>query len=292
MRKAVGFRLRTLGPARTGGIMAALIALCLHPLPVLRATDLSGSFRPGLSFSQTRPLTPKQQAALLEGLRQRTGFSEIRCDGGGFLVLGNRARIRGGSVTARTLVSAVVDGRDSYTIESYQRSPEVAFARIQGQLDYVNVRVAPRLTRHSWSVAIDFHDYGELRGQAEAIRAFDPALTLLHELAHAVMNLRDSAGETDSLGDCERYINQIRRELGLPERQSYESVNTQTVTPYGAGQRILAELSFVRVDPGNRIRRFRLTFDVENVFAAGMVKRQSAGIGGLARADLGQAQKR
>ncbi len=283
MQEAVGFRLRWLCLADVRALVAALIFLaCLNPFPV-RAASRPGGFRPGLCFSQTRPPTTKQQLALLKDLRQWTGFVEIESDDEGFFVLGNRAHILGGSATARDLISTVVDGPDLYTIESHQRSSDLAFARIRARLDYVNSKNVPGLIRHLWSVEIDFQDYTELRGQAEAIRAFGPALNLLHELAHAAMHLRDSTSDRDSLGDCERYINQIRRELGLAERESYEPINTQAVTPFGTGQRILGELSFVRIDPGKRIKKFRLTFDVQNVFAASLVKTRSADIPGLAR---------
>ncbi len=284
MQVAVKSRLRRVCPANIRRFVAALISLaCLHPLAVQATSVPESGFRAGLCFSQTRPLTTKQQTALLKDLRRWTGFAEIQSDDDGFFVLGNRAHILGGSATARILMSAVVDGSDSYTVESHHRSPEVAFARIQSRLDYVNPKTAPGLTRHCWTVEIDFHDYQELRGQAEAISAFDPALNLLHELAHAVLHLRDSSGAADSLGDCERYINQIRRELGLPERQSYEPVKEQAMTPYGTGQRILGELTFVRIDPGKRIKKLRLRFDVENVFAACLVERPSGGIRVLAR---------
>lgn len=274
-----------LGPANFRNIGAVLIVLaCLHPIAVQAASRLGGGFRAGLYFSQDRPLTNKQQTALLADLRRLTGFRGIESDEEGFLMLGDRTRVVGGSPTARALISAVVDGRDSFSIESHQKSPELAFARIRAKLDYVNTRTDPGLTRRFWSVEIDFHDYQELRGQADAIKAFDPALNLLHELAHPVMHLRDSDGGADSLGDCERYINQIRRELGLAERQSYAPATERVATPYGTGQRIVGELIFVRTDPGNRTRKFRLTFDVANVCAVNLGKPDSRAIREIAQA--------
>ncbi len=267
-RRLTGFRWKQFRPF----VVLLLLLACLHPLPLEGASGVTESFRAGLSFSQTLPLTTGQQEDLLRDLRRLTGYTEIECDDAGFLVLGNREHMAGGSATARALISAAVDGLDAYIIESHSRSPEVAFARIRAQSDYVDSKTAPRLTRHTWTVEMDFNDYGELRGEADAMTAFDPALTLLHELAHAVRHLRDSISETDPLGDCERHINQIRRELGLPERQNYESVNKQAVTPYGTGQRVLGELTFIRSDPGKGTRKSRLTFDVENVFAASAIK--------------------
>lgn len=270
MQEAVAVKVNSLWSVHVRACAAALVVLaCLHSLPAQGLSNAEGGFRQGLSFSETRRLTTKQQTGLLKDLRRLTGFAELEADDAGFLVLGNRAHLIGGSSTARALVSAVTDGPDSYVIESHYRSPAVAFARIQARLDYVNLKTAPQL-RQLWSVEIDFYDYKELRGEADAITAFDPALTLLHELAHGVLHLRDSTSEADSLGDCERYINLIRRELGLPERLNYEAMNKQAVTPYGTSQRVLGEIGFARIDPGKGIRKSRLTFDVENVFAASM----------------------
>jgi len=271
MQEAVAVKAKWSWSVHVRTCAAALVFLaCLHSLLAQTASNLGGGFREGLSFSQTRPLTIEQQTGLLKDLRRLTGFVELESDDAGFLVLGNRAHLLGGSPTARALISAVVDGRDSYVLEGHYRSPAVAFARIQARLDYVNLKTAPPLTRQLWSVEIDFYDFKELRGGADAITAFDPALTLLHELAHAVLHLRDSTSETDSLGDCERYINLIRNELGLPQRLNYEAMNKQAVTPYGTSQRVLGEIGFARIDPGKGMKKSRLTFDVENVFAARM----------------------
>ncbi|RPI25332.1 MAG: hypothetical protein EHM61_14660 [Acidobacteria bacterium] len=284
MRETVGIRIRRRCPGDLGGCLAALVFVAfLNPLPVRGAAALAGSFRSGVCVSQTRPFTPKQETALLMGLRRSSGLADIHFNDEGFLDLGNRLHFVDGSSTARALITAAVDGRDLYVIESHQRSSELAFARIRGSLDYQNLKSAPGLTRRLWNIEIDFYDYTELRGHTEAIRAFDPALNLLHELAHPIMHLRDSTGDGDALGDCERFINQIRRELGLLERESYDPVNRQAVTPYGTGQRILGELSFVRFEPGKRSRKYRLTFDVENVAAASLVEPRSAGVRAVAR---------
>jgi len=251
------------------GILCILV--CLPPLRAQDAASPPADFRPGLCFSQTRPLSAKQKAALIQDLKRLTGFMEIATDEYGFLTAGNRANLVAGSATARALIEAVVDGGDSYTVESHYQSPAVAFARIRARLDYVDEKVTPRLRQGLWSVEMDFHDYKQLRGEADVITAFDPSLTLLHELAHAVLRLRDSTSKADPLGDCERHINVIRRELGLPERQNYESVNTQAVSPYGTAQRVLGEIRFARIDPGKGVKKSRLTFDVGNVYTGSLV---------------------
>ncbi|MGH9836443.1 MAG: hypothetical protein ACREBD_28755 [Blastocatellia bacterium] len=92
---------------------------------------------------------------------------------------------------------------------------------------------------------LDFSDFAELRGEQEALAAFDLGFAILHELVHGVLGLRDAVGETKELGECDELINQMRRELNLPERQGY-SARTQTVlsSPVGATSR--AELVFAR----------------------------------------------
>jgi hypothetical protein len=249
---------------------------CLPAFRVFGAISVPAGFRSGLCLSKTRPLTIRQQTGLFEQMRQRTGFAELHLDEDGFLALGDRAHISGGSPTARALLLAVVDSRDLFIIESHESEADLAFARVRAKFDYVSLSTIPEHRRTFWSIEIDFDDYGQLRGERDAISAFDPCLCLLHELAHAVFNFRDSVGEDDSLGDCERYINQIRRELRLPERQTYESVSRYAVSPNGAGRRLLGELTFFCFREGNRAKTLRLSFDVEDVVRSKFIKARTS----------------
>lgn len=68
-------------------------------------------------------------------------------------------------------------------------------------------------------VLVDFTDFHQLSGDAEARAAFDVGWGLLHELDHVV---RDSeACDATALGECEEHINRMRLEVGLPVRVDY-----------------------------------------------------------------------
>jgi hypothetical protein len=163
---------------------------------------------------------------VLDSLRDKTGFAEMRFDETGFLTLGDRSRITGGSATARELILAVVEGRQIIELENHHRSPHVAFAQlgttihlqsrlVESQLKPAGTPVEVRVLR------LDFYDFEQLRGGKQARAAFDIGLAVLHELAHAVLHLRDDEANEDGPGEAVKYINRIHHELGLPERQSY-----------------------------------------------------------------------
>jgi hypothetical protein len=207
----------------------------------------------------------------------------MRFDEDGFLTLGDRTRIAGGSALARELVIAAVHGRDSFRLESHQQSPSVAFAGIRPTEDYVDGAG----TKHEiWSLKLDFYDFAQLRGGAEALAAFDPAINLLHELGHGVLKLQDSISETDPLGDCERHNNRIRRELGLAERQNYEPRNQLAVTPESTAQCLLGEVVFVRTEVGKRDKKVSLFFNTERVSMVMKARPQSVRRAGFPRCSL------
>jgi hypothetical protein len=190
---------------------------------------------------------------------------EMRFDQNGSLNPGDRAHIEGGSATARALLFAAVDSPDCFLLENNERSPVVAFGQTEATTDYID---KAEIRHVVWTIMLDFHDFSELRGPAEAIKAFGPAMILLHELGHGVLRLHDPAGKEDPLGECERHINKIRRELGLPERESYyPQVELATI---GHCQTSVpkATLIFVRAESGkdhDKTQSFALFFNVENV---------------------------
>ena len=219
-------------------------------------------FRPGVVNSRNRPLSARQLSVLLEGLRRWTGFQKLEFDKDGVLRTGDRVRILDGSASARGLLTAAIDGADSFLLENHEGSSEVAFAAIGGAAVYLDGK---KVTHDIWSVKFDFRDFARLRGSGESLTAFDPAINLLHELAHGVLRVQDAVDPSDQLGDCERHINQMRREVGLPERRSYEPDKQLAVTPLCGQQRLIGELVFVKPLPGKRTGKTSLLFDVEDV---------------------------
>ena len=117
------------------------------------------------------------------------------------------------------------------------------------------------------SVRIDFSDFGKLMGPKEVLASFDLGMTILHELVHGVRKLHDSVNEWEEVGDCERYVNTMRKELGLPERQQYIARSHTVVSPVGWTIKI-AELQFARTEFRNgklKTDEYKLSWDVNRV---------------------------
>ena len=220
-------------------------------------------FRAGLRTSNELPLKPSELESLLNGLRFCTGFMELRFEESGQLYLGDRTHLDGGSNTARELLVAAVDSQDSFIVESRRHSPTIGFAEIEATDIYIDTM---RLKHDVWRVRLDFSDFVYLRGPDKAVGSFGPAFVLLHELGHGVLKKRDLLTKVDKLGECERHVNLIRRELGLPERESYQSRGFMAVSPGSSAESLQAEFTFSMIDPqSGKKKTFYVRFDVDRV---------------------------
>ncbi len=195
-----------------------LLAVCLMSSQ-LTADDRTSRYQYGVRNSMERPLKPGQLSLLLESLRQKSGFLEMHFDDNNFLRLGDRSKIAGGSAIARELLIAAVDRAKGIDLENHEFSLNVAFARLAKPVEYNSRATGARI--EVYPIEIDFADFAHLRGSREVIEAFDIGFVILHELAHAALGLRDALVNGQEPGECEEYINLIRRELGVPERLSY-----------------------------------------------------------------------
>lgn len=191
----------------------------------------SARYQRGLRNSTSkRQLSAKQIEKVLKSLREKTGFLEMSFGEAGFLTLGDRLKFVGGSATARELMIAVVDRAKAIDLECHDHSTEVAFARLAKPIIYLNHSNGAQV--EVFPVEIDFSDFNHLRGDKVALAAFDVGFVVLHELAHAALGLRDAQSADAGPGECEEYINRIRQELGLPERQNYiAQTHTRTILP-------------------------------------------------------------
>ncbi len=252
--------------ARCVTAMSTFAIVCaLAPL-VFSAPGDPLRFRPGMrNSSGSHRLNAKQLQAVGESLCHKTGFLEMRFDESGFLSLGDRTRIAGGSPTARELLIAAVDGHKVFELEAHDYSPDVAFAKLGWKTIYRDFLTQARI--EAQPLQLDFTDFAQLSGSRDALAAFDLGLVVLHELGHGALYLRDPIDPTQ-LGECEQYINRIRRELGLPERRSYFARN-RIITVSSAGRTITqAELVFARVvEKQGRIKTKEtyLRWDIQNV---------------------------
>lgn len=227
-------------------VAATCAALCAFLPSMLAAPGEPFRYRGGLRNSPNeRALNAKQLDAVLAGLRGKAGFLEMRFDENGFLTLGDRTKFSGGSATARALLEAAIKMPHAVDLESHPYSSLVAFARLATPIAYQHFSSGKKID--VFPLEIDFSDLSKLRGDKQAITAFDLGFVILHELGHAALGLRDAAGDPLGLGECEALINRIRRELNLPERQTYIAQTRLTPAATASqGSTRQAELIFAR----------------------------------------------
>lgn len=243
--------------------------------PAMAAIKDPLRYQSGVRNSLEHALNPKQIEKLLKSLREKTGFAEMRFDEMGFLRLGDRSIRAGGSATARELIIAAVDRACAIDLESHDRSSRIAFAQLAKPLVFTSLATGAYID--VYPIEIDFSDFTHLRGDKSVLAAFDIGFVVLHELAHAALGLHDSSNEASENGEtveargpgeCEEYINRIRRELDLPERQNYVARTRQSKSISTGASLSQAELIFARtIEQEGRTKKqsFNLMWDAEPV---------------------------
>ena len=257
------------------GLLAAGFLLVYPSICAVAAVggDSIYRFRPGFHLSEKRPPNAKQLKLLLDELRSLTGFAEIQIKPNGDLSLETRSRIEGGSEIARRLLSAAIDSHDSFGLESSEHSDTIAFAQIESPLVYTD---SDDVAHHDWCIRIDFADFKELRGDQAAIKSFGPGMNVFHELVHAILGYPDPLTANDQLGQCERHLNLIRAELGLPLRQNYFPNNRYAASPESLAKIFQGEITFVRRgDSSNQPKEYSLTFNLDRVLDVGGARPRS-----------------
>jgi hypothetical protein len=159
------------------------------------------------------------------------------------------------------LLIAAVEMKQAVDLESAHRSSQVAFARIANQVSFQNRSTGARID--TCAIQIDFSDFSLLRGDRRALEAFDLGFVVLHELGHAVMGLRDWALIEDSPGECEEYVNRVRRELNLPERRTYVARTYASMPAASVATSRRAELLFTQGSGkgGEKQERFLVSWE-------------------------------
>jgi hypothetical protein len=259
-------RLPSLLIKRSGSALTVFVLAVFFLMPGREANgsqDQPYRFQPGLSVIKERGFSRRNLQLLIDGLKNGTGFTDLFVNESGRVVLGNRENVSRGSSSARELLVAAIDSRDSFILENSNYSQAIAFGEIESCITYVD----ENNQKHAvWRLRLDLSDFAGLRGPGEAIASFDPALVVLHELAHGVLQLRDSLSAADQLGECERHINRIRSELGLPERETYRPRGWRAVSPGHSAESLQAEFRFSQLNPSkNGKKSFYLVFDVDRV---------------------------
>ncbi|MDX2044720.1 MAG: hypothetical protein SF097_26150 [Acidobacteriota bacterium] len=244
----------------------ALIIACTLCARLSANGNSTSRYQTGVRNSPDRPLNPKQLSSLLENLRQKSGFREMHFDPQGFLRLGDRSKIDGGSTAARELLIAAVDRAKAIDLENHNRTSQIAFARLAMPVSFTSRESGAHV--EVYPVQIDFSDFAHLRGDKKAIEAFDIGFVVLHELGHAALGLRDALVNGQEPGECEEFINQIRRELGVAERQSYAAHTFTRRNLHSQSPSRQAELLFINsLVGGNKNKSFSLSWDAGQVGA-------------------------
>lgn len=253
-------------------LLSILAGLCwLSSLAHAYTPDLPYQFRPGLRINQT--LTPRELTGLIRELSSLSGL-HLKIDVDGKIHYDPKLPAVGGSAIARELLVKAIDGSDSFSVESANNSAQVAFAQIESTLTYT-VGTNPR--QNEWVIRIDFPDFTQLRGDATAIKAFNPGMNMMHELAHAILKLPDPEGPDDRLGQCERYLNLMRAELGLPLRQHYFPKTRWATSSVSLSQILQGELNFTHGDPhSKKSKESLLTFNITMVVDSNRMKSKSS----------------
>ena len=181
-----------------------LLVLFVFALPVLADKTDKLVVRQNVSKSNRQELARR--------LRAITGWNELAFDNDGALRIGNTGS-QGGSRSARDLINRTLTGNRVVLFEDASSRKDVVFCRVVlGTMDQVP-------SAEIYVVLIDFADFRQVTGDKQALAAFDVGWAVLHEIDHVVQDSEDP--REDVAGDCESHINGMRRELGLPTRNSY-----------------------------------------------------------------------
>lgn len=149
---------------------------------------------------------------LARRLRTITGWQDLTFDSDGAMRVG-KVSPQTGSQGARNLLNRAFAGKRVILFEDASSRKDVVFCRVDlATLDH-------SLTAETYVVLIDFADFRQVTGDKQALAAFDVGWAALHEIDHVVEDSQDP--QEDVPGDCESHINGMRRELGLPVRNSY-----------------------------------------------------------------------
>jgi hypothetical protein len=190
-------------------LLAAFAFLCVFYLCSLTALA-NGSVSMILCREE---LATKRQQELANQLRAITGWPDLHFDSEGALRSGTTAP-NGGSQKARELLASALKGENLIVIEDASGQAEVVFGRV------VEARRKQNDDRPAFVVRLDFTDFSQVIGDADALAAFNVAWVALHEIYHVTQDASDTSGAGET-GECEELINLMRRECKLAVRAEY-----------------------------------------------------------------------
>jgi len=227
----------------------AAVCLCISALSTLAATNVM--LKPDVSRTHREELVAR--------LRVITGLTDLKFDGDGSLRFDINQWSRG-SKSARELLSQAVKGSNIIILEDASSRSDVAFCRVVRGRWLRGESTKPP----AYVVLIDFTDFHQLTGDAEARAAFDVGWGLLHEIDH-VVNDSEDAQNVKAIGECEDHINEMRLEVGLPIRADYFFSRAYLKADANFNARYV-RLSFERRDESTlQTKRYWLVWDAVSV---------------------------
>lgn len=195
---------------------------------------------------------------LANKLKKITGWPKLDFNGEGALQIGIGEPV-GGSQTARDLITKVIKGPNFIVLEDASNQTDVVFCRVVLGRWKNGISDGPP----AYVVMIDFADFDRVMGDRRALEAFDIGWGLLHELEHVASDSLDAENLEDT-GECETHINQMRREIGLPERAEY-FFTFFPLNPSSDFKTKFVRLSFVEVVSLKKQKRYWLIWDADLV---------------------------
>lgn len=160
-------------------------------------------------------LSTAKREVLTEKLSAITGWNNLKFDDNGFLRLEDSAPLSGSATAREFLTKASVD-EHLMVIEDASNRKDVVFCQVtKGRWinDYAK-------NEDVYVIRIDFADFDRVIGDKKVLASFNEGWGLLHEISHVVNDSADALHK-DELGECEAFINVMRRECGLAERAQY-----------------------------------------------------------------------
>ena len=234
--------------SKIASAILACACLCFTALTTLAASNVI-----------LKPNVPRaHREELAARLRVITGLTDLKFDGDGSLRFDFNKWSRG-SRSARELLSQAVQGTNVIILEDASSRSDVAFCRVvRGRW------LRGESTKPAYVVLIDFTDFHQITGDAEARAAFDVGWGLLHEIDH-VVNDSEDAQNAKAIGECEDHINQMRLEVGLPTRADYFFSRAYLKADANFNARYV-RLSFERRDATSlQTKRYWLVWDAATV---------------------------
>jgi len=227
--------------------IAVVACFCLSALSALASSHVL--LKPDIRRSHREELVAR--------LRVITGFTSLNFETDGALSF-DVNQTSGGSASARELLLQAIRGTNVIVLEDASSRSDVAFCRVvRGRWTRAESNRPP-----AYVVLIDFTDFQQISGDAEARAAFDVGWGLLHEIDHVVSGSEDPKDER-AIGECEDHINEMRLELGLPVRAGYFFSRAYLTADANFNARYV-RLSFERRDD-LQTKRYWLVWDAVSV---------------------------